>query len=254
MIWTANLQCGEKNSAPIASSSGVSASDAQSADEGALVMASSCEAVAVLSMYEAAAASLCCVKKIQKKSRGLRKVVAQLTSKFNIKCWMSDRNGKFPGTRKAMQLLANSKESICIEVRNICAVRPCQRILTPLCWRRSFKCSTGEIVLLDDADGATAPETLRQKDRAARTSGEWRFVRPPKGSRHRHRCASETLRYMDRWGIRVDSNSRRCSTFVWTMSCRESPESVLKAWASPSRTLPPGNASCSKPGRVVVLP
>ena len=31
------------------------------------------------------------------------------------------------------------------------------------------------------AEGATAPETLRQKDRSARTSGKWRCVRPPTG-------------------------------------------------------------------------
>ncbi len=35
---------------------------------------------------------------------------------------------------------------------------------------------------LSGAEGATAPETLRQKDQRHRTdSGEWRGLRPPKG-------------------------------------------------------------------------
>jgi hypothetical protein len=59
--------------------------------------------------------------------------------------------------------------------------------------------------MFDDADGATAPETLRQKDRAAGTSGERRRARPPKEiPAYANSCASrreETLRYMDRWGI-----------------------------------------------------
>jgi hypothetical protein len=43
--------------------------------------------------------------------------------------------------------------------------------------------SAGEIVIReDDADGATAPETLRQQDRDIRTSGERRFARTPKGT------------------------------------------------------------------------
>jgi len=46
--------------------------------------------------------------------------------------------------------------------------------------------STGEIVQRDDADGATAPEILGQKDRGSRNIWRAAPLCPPKGSR-RHR-------------------------------------------------------------------
>jgi hypothetical protein len=44
-------------------------------------------------------------------------------------------------------------------------------------WMLSDEGETGQT----GAEGATAPETLRQKDPSDITSGKWRFVRPPKG-------------------------------------------------------------------------
>ena len=110
---------------------------------------------------------------------------------------------------------------------------------------------------MHDADGATAPETLRQKDRAAGTSGERRRARPPKGISRQHTLVRRrNSQVHGQMGHRRRFRQYRRPAMlnsIWTMSCHESPSSAPASPASRPLTPSPSAASTSPSSNVIAM-